>query len=106
VPAAAAARPGIDSVAAPAILRGATPPVPEDAMTDRFELVSPCVGECTLDDDGVFCRGCWRTIEEITAWPMLHEAGRLAVLRRLRERRRAAGQDRRRVTRRRRSADT
>jgi predicted Fe-S protein YdhL (DUF1289 family) len=71
-------------------------------MTDRFELASPCVGVCTLDGDTGCCLGCWRTIDEIAAWPTLDHDGRFAVLRRLRQRRHAAGQDRRRSTRRRR----
>ena len=28
---------------------------------------SPCVGICVLDEDGIRCIGCGRTIEEITS---------------------------------------
>jgi predicted Fe-S protein YdhL (DUF1289 family) len=48
---------------------------------------SPCIGLCILDPDTGFCKGCFRTIEEIGAWLGLDEDGRRAVLARLRERR-------------------
>ncbi len=67
-----------------------------------FELASPCVDVCTLDVATGYCLGCWRTMDEIADWPGLDHAGRVAVLARLQQRRQAAGQDRRRVTRRRR----
>ncbi|MCC7047081.1 MAG: DUF1289 domain-containing protein [Alphaproteobacteria bacterium] len=65
--------------------------------TAEFELVSPCVGICQMDPATGLCRGCWRTIDEIASWSALDRDGRLAILQRLRDRRRAAGQDRRRV---------
>lgn len=64
-------------------------------------IASPCVGVCQIDRETRFCLGCWRTIEEIAHWSRYGDPQRLDVLERLRERQRAAGQDRRRVTRRR-----
>lgn len=49
---------------------------------------SPCIGLCILDPDTGFCKGCYRTIEEIGAWLGLDDEGRRAVIARLRERRR------------------
>lgn len=48
---------------------------------------SPCIGLCILDPDTGFCKGCFRTIEEIGAWLGLDEDGRRDVLARVRERR-------------------
>lgn len=62
-----------------------------------FDLVSPCIGVCQMDAQTGLCRGCWRTIEEIASWSAVDREARLAILQRLRERRRAAGGDRRRV---------
>ncbi|WP_300454826.1 DUF1289 domain-containing protein [Accumulibacter sp.] len=31
-------------------------------------VASPCINICRMDDDTGFCRGCFRTIEEIAAW--------------------------------------
>lgn len=47
------------------------------------ELISdsPCVGVCTLDDDGR-CRGCRRSLAEIRDWSDLDEAERDAINRR------------------------
>ena len=33
--------------------------------------VSPCVAVCVLDQASGFCRGCYRTIAEISAWSSL-----------------------------------
>ena len=65
--------------------------------TDEFELASPCVGVCLMDPDDGLCMGCYRTIEEIAAWGELPRDGRMEILACLRERRAAAGQDRRRI---------
>ena len=51
---------------------------------------SPCIGLCILDPGTGFCKGCFRTIEEIGAWIGLDEEGRRAVLVRVRERRDSA----------------
>ena len=68
-------------------------------------LPSPCIGICQLDSTTGYCKGCLRTTEEIALWLALDNAGRGAILERLRARRAALGLDRRRETRRRRSGD-
>lgn len=69
--------------------------------TDEFELVSPCIGVCYLDPATQLCRGCCRTVDEIAAWSAFTPEERREVLKELRERQRAAGEDRRRVNERR-----
>ncbi len=71
-------------------------------MRDRFDLATPCIGVCSLDTKTGFCLGCWRSADEIAAWPDLDYDGKVEIVERLRARRRAAGKDRRRVNRRRR----
>ena len=62
-------------------------------MTDRSlsTIPSPCIGVCSLDEVSGQCIGCLRTGDEIMAWPGADDAGRLAILARLKERRRAVG---------------
>ncbi|MBM3601020.1 MAG: DUF1289 domain-containing protein [Alphaproteobacteria bacterium] len=60
-------------------------------MTDEVPLPSPCVSVCILDGATGFCRGCWRTIDEIRVWAVLDNAERMTVLEGLRARRQAAG---------------
>ena len=55
------------------------------------EIPSPCIGVCQLDPGSGLCQGCMRTLDEIAAWPGAGEAERLAIVQRLRARRRAAG---------------
>ena len=55
------------------------------------EIPSPCIGVCQLDPGTGLCAGCLRTVAEIAAWPDATDAERLAIVQRLRARRRAAG---------------
>lgn len=32
------------------------------------EVVSPCIGVCSINEVTGFCNGCYRTIEEIQGW--------------------------------------
>jgi predicted Fe-S protein YdhL (DUF1289 family) len=52
--------------------------------------MSPCVSICTLDARGL-CRGCFRTLEEISGWLRMSGEERWAVLRAT-DARRAASQ--------------
>ncbi|MDR6294599.1 putative Fe-S protein YdhL (DUF1289 family) [Inquilinus ginsengisoli] len=54
-------------------------------------IVSPCTGVCTLEADTRLCAGCLRTAEEIAMWRDTDNTQRLAILQRLKERRRARG---------------
>lgn len=40
---------------------------------------SPCVNVCEIDRRSGWCRGCARTLDEITAWPLASEAERLTI---------------------------
>ena len=51
-------------------------------MSDAAE--SPCISICRLDDDGHYCVGCLRTLDEIRRWSRLDEAGRRVILERIR----------------------
>jgi uncharacterized protein len=55
------------------------------------EIPSPCIGVCELDPASGLCAGCMRTLAEIAAWPDAGNDERLAIVERLRARRRAAG---------------
>ena len=50
------------------------------AMSIPFRAVlSPCVGICTIDDDGL-CAGCLRTLDEIARWGTMGDDERLRVM--------------------------
>lgn len=49
---------------------------------------SPCNKVCSIDRRTGWCLGCFRTGEEIGAWPTLDTAGKRALLERLADRRR------------------
>ena len=38
------------------------------AVGEDEAIASPCINVCELDDEGM-CTGCFRTAEEIAAWP-------------------------------------
>lgn len=51
---------------------------------------SPCINICNLDERG-YCRGCYRTIGEISGWSGLGAERQWAVIRACDERRRGGG---------------
>ena len=59
------------------------PQSPEPAQQN--EIASPCTGVCKLDAHSV-CLGCFRSIEEIMAWPTASAALRTKILGRCLER--------------------
>lgn len=58
----------------------------DEALLQQM-LISPCINICSIDDDSGYCRGCWRTREEIAAWGLADEDARREILERLAERR-------------------
>lgn len=49
-------------------------------MNSPFRAVlSPCVGVCEMDDDGL-CAGCFRTLDEIARWGTMGDDERLRVM--------------------------
>lgn len=49
-------------------------------MNSAFRAVlSPCVGVCALDDDGL-CLGCHRTSAEIARWIQMNDDERLRLM--------------------------
>lgn len=49
-------------------------------------VLSPCVGVCTLGDDGL-CDGCLRTLDEIARWGSMDNEARHEVWRAIHARR-------------------
>lgn len=49
-------------------------------MTYQFQAVlSPCIGICTIEDDGL-CAGCHRTGTEIAHWSTMNDESRLRMM--------------------------
>ncbi len=51
-----------------------------DAIWQRAEPDSPCVRICLLHPEAGICTGCYRTGDEIAAWPHLAPEARRALL--------------------------
>jgi predicted Fe-S protein YdhL (DUF1289 family) len=51
--------------------------------------ISPCIAVCQIDPATGYCRGCWRTIDEIARWLSMTAAEKRGVLLELPGRRRA-----------------
>ena len=43
-------------------------------------ITSPCINICKMDASSGLCQGCFRTIDEITVWSRLDDAGRQHIL--------------------------
>jgi predicted Fe-S protein YdhL (DUF1289 family) len=72
-------------------------------MSQPQHVESPCISICELDEESGYCRGCWRTRDEIASWSRASSEQRLAILKKLHERRDLARGVTRRETRRRKS---
>ena len=50
-------------------------------QTNQQEVAaSPCINVCTLDTTLGVCRGCFRTLDEISAWSRVDHDERLSIL--------------------------
>jgi predicted Fe-S protein YdhL (DUF1289 family) len=41
---------------------------------------SPCIRICAIDEASGWCRGCWRTLDEISKWERYTSAEKQALL--------------------------
>jgi len=57
-------------------------------MDDDIE--SPCTNVCMIDQHSNLCRGCYRTLAEISRWMSYSRAEKLALLETLAQRKSAA----------------
>lgn len=60
------------------------------AQQKARELPSPCISVCRMEVATGLCRGCLRTLEEITAWSKLDDEGKRTVWARIEQRALAA----------------
>ena len=51
------------------------------------DVPSPCIRICVIDDERDICRGCYRTLAEISHWAAYSRAQKLALLGELARRR-------------------
>ena len=56
-------------------------------MNNKKPKDSPCISVCSIDDDIGFCRGCLRSLDEISRWKVLKETEKKSILRELDQRR-------------------
>ena len=47
---------------------------------DYDNFISPCKDICSLDVDGHFCIGCYRTKEEIASWKDFSKKEKLIIM--------------------------
>lgn len=49
------------------------------AGDDADGVPSPCISVCRMDEQGVLCLGCMRTLDEIAAWGRMGDAQKRQV---------------------------
>jgi uncharacterized protein len=52
----------------------------DETTNGNLRLLTPCVGICRIIPENGLCSGCWRTINEITAWSTMDDAERLRIV--------------------------
>jgi uncharacterized protein len=50
-----------------------------DPVTSVRAILTPCIGVCTLSEDGL-CHGCYRTGAEIACWLQMDDDERLRLM--------------------------
>ncbi len=60
-----------------------------NTKADPTSIPSPCTSVCRMATQQPWCEGCFRTLDEITAWAGLSEPAKRAVLALLPRRRQA-----------------
>ncbi len=51
-----------------------------DEIWRRDEVESPCVKLCLIHPEARLCVGCYRSIDEITAWSRMSHEARAAIM--------------------------
>ena len=54
-------------------------------MSDDNEFSTPCIGVCQYDNEDI-CRGCFRTLDEISNWALMTEEERKEIMKKLNKR--------------------
>jgi predicted Fe-S protein YdhL (DUF1289 family) len=49
-------------------------------MGKRTEIKSPCIKICEIDNNTGFCKGCFRTLDEISNWVFINDDERNEIL--------------------------
>jgi len=43
-------------------------------------IASPCINLCQMDSASGLCRGCFRTLDEITRWTRIDDTERVTII--------------------------
>jgi uncharacterized protein len=54
-----------------------------------MDIPSPCISICAVDETSGYCKGCYRTVDEVASWLYYNNAQKSDVLDKLRQRREA-----------------
>jgi predicted Fe-S protein YdhL (DUF1289 family) len=57
-----------------------------NAQNDAWPVPSPCLSVCKMDAAGVYCQGCFRTVDEIRAWGKSEPAFKRAIWQKISQR--------------------
>jgi len=49
-------------------------------MKKQLPITSPCISVCAINEYTGFCKGCYRTIEEIAEWEYADDARKRDML--------------------------
>jgi len=56
-------------------------------MSTQPAMASPCIEICEMNEQSGYCRGCFRTVDEIAGWGSFSADRKAAILRELAARR-------------------
>ena len=56
-----------------------------ELMSDDNQFSTPCIGVCQYDNEDI-CKGCFRTLDEISNWALMTEKQRQEIMQELNQR--------------------
>jgi uncharacterized protein len=59
------------------------------ADDESRQVPSPCISVCTINQATAYCKGCYRTSEEIAAWPFLNNSQKRTLINTLQQRKKS-----------------
>ena len=54
-----------------------------------MSVPSPCISICSMDEVSGYCKGCWRTVDEVASWLYFNDGEKLRIIEELKQRKRS-----------------
>ncbi len=60
--------------------------ISKGSLVNKKNVISPCVGVCSIDLESGLCIGCLRSSSEIAKWPQINSQTALKIMKKIKNR--------------------